>query len=329
MKKAVLTKACYLPEKKHIRLLLATFCLTLGVYFSFPERGFAATFPLMFLFSFVAGFFDCPILFFPLVGGAIALFYGVMASFSDPFSFAVVSALLALCGAFGARAILRLKAKRKIVMGLGFVLVLAIGTLLPLFFVGTPIAYRQEKQKAEEYLSEHYPDQTFGDMIFYYDFRQKKYCATVSYDNEGNTLTSSLRFGEHVEDGFFSDYSRYVLMKRKTDLIEVFHQKEFSLITEEVELLVDRDQPVPGHYGTVSETLYPFTHFSVTFRDEKPDREEFADACRLVLLALREGGVEFGKITFYGLDVGNVLYRCEVTGDMNPEEILSQVKYQR
>lgn len=310
---------------KELRLLAATLLVTLGVYVAFPERGLIATLPLLFIFAFAAFFVYPELHMISLLGGGIALLYGVMANLPASLLFGVFGAVSALCGALCARAIRKASSEKKLKAFILFLLPLLIGVLLPLFFAGSPVSYLRERDEALSYLEKNYPDQTFSRVVFYFDPSEKAYRATVYYDNEGNTLSSDLLFASTVQDGYRKAYADYVLMKQKNELIRVFQEKDILVITDEAGLLLERSDPVPGTYGALSEKMLPLTHYTVTFREEKPERREFSEACAEALTALQEADVRFGKITFYGLDAGNVVYRCEVSFDTSADETLSFV----
>lgn len=323
-----MTKKQILPKGKmkgEARLLLATLLLTVGVYLAFPERGLAATFPLLFVFAFAAGFCYPVLWFCSLAGGGIALLYGVMANFPVPALFAVFCLAESFLGAFSVRLIRRAIAEKKVKTVALFAFLLVISLILPLIFAGTPFAYLREREKALDYLQKNYPDQKFSRVVFYFNPSSRDYHATVYYDNEGNALSSDLIFGTTVQDGYRKAYSDYVLIRHKSDLIRVFQEREFSVTTEEGELLLERSDPVPGAYGTLSKEILPLTCYAVTFRDEKPERRDFAAACGEALRALQEEEIPFGRLTFFGLDAGKVIYRCEVTQETKPEETLSLV----
>lgn len=311
---------------KYTPLLFATFLMTLGVYFSFPERGFLATLPVMLLFSFFASSLFPKIWFSLLAGGGIALFYGVMAYLDGPVFFFAVSTVLSLCGFSLARCIFSLKKGKK---GLKIALIalsLAVGILLPMFYLGTPVAFWQQKEKVENYLATTYPDQTFSRITMYFDRKEDGYQVRVAYPNGENTLTSNLFFNQKVEDGFFDDYSAYLLTRRKADLIEAFYSADLSVITEEGQVLLTQLFPIPGSYGVLDERLLPQMTFSVTFREEMPDRKDFAAACSTALTALQERGIVFDEITFFALDGGRVALRLPVRYDTDPATTLTQVQ---
>ncbi|MBR7165973.1 MAG: hypothetical protein IKD18_06815 [Clostridia bacterium] len=318
----------WLPEKKSVRLLAATMLVTLGVWFNFPERGLPATFPLLFLFGFLGSLLYPALWFTPVASFAIAFFYGSMANFSEAGEFALFSLLSGLFSALLATALRNLK-KSRIKYSVLFFLALIPGLLAPFFFTGSPADYVSHHRFANTYLEENYPEQTFDSMIFYYDREEKAYRAAVSYDNEGNTLTSSLIFGETVEDGYRADYAEYVLRRHSSKLIEAFQAKNLSVVTEADTLLFEREEPLPGTYGTLSEEILPKTAYFVTFREEKPKREAFRDAIAQALSALKEKEVVYGEITFYALDAGNVIYRCVATPELEEDAILAQITYNR
>lgn len=315
-------------NKGHLRLYLATILVTLGVYLSFPEMGFSATLPWMLLFS-AASFFLFPKLWFaPVASLAIAYFYGLMAALPDSVSFGFFSALFALCGSFCSKMFWKGLGNKKI---LSFVLCFAFlltGIALGSLYLGTPWEFLSQEKEGKAYLAETYPDQEFFDIRFHREYRKEGYRATVSYDYSGNTLTSELFFGEkgEVEDAFFTAFTDFLAEKQKTNLIEVFQENKFSLITEISSFPKEEMKPpYPGKYGQENEEWQKKMHFSVTFREEHPQRREFALACGEVVEALREEEVLFGSITFYGLDGGNPILRCRVLPDTPSEEILSLV----
>ena len=310
------------------KILIATVFVTLGVYFSFPEKGLVATLPVMFFFSFVA-WLALPEIWFSLAGGGVALFYGVTASLVDPALFAFISLIGALCGILCARFLYRFFGGSRWKNAALFLLCLAFGASLPLFYTGSPAAFERERERALTYLETTYPEQEFTDMVFRYDRQEKAYRATVSYPNGENTLKSDLVFKDPVEDGYLADYGEYVLIRHKAAVIEAFLDKDLSVITDEGSLLIGPGEPVPGRYGELDESILPLTHFCVTFREEKPDRMDFADSIAEALNALSEKDVTFGKITFYALDAGNVVYRCDVLPDTPTDRILSLITYNR
>ncbi len=316
----------HLPQKKNTLLVVATLLITFGVYFSFPYRGIAATFPLMFLFSFLGAKVYPNFLFCSFASFGIGIFYGMMAALPDPFTFGFVTLIVSFCGAFCGKNLISSLGKKQ--WGKTFLCLFftVLGIATPLFSAGLPTQFVAERQRAAEYLEKTYPDQTFDRMTFFYDLREKGYRANVEYRNGEGVLESELFFGrDEIRDGYFTDYATALLIKRKSELVRVFQKNEMNVITQEVEILPTKDGVVPGAYGQIPEEMIALTHFSVTFREEKPERTEFAQACKEVVAALKEEKVTFGALTFYGLDAGNTVHRCQVTWDTDPESILSLV----
>ena len=116
--------------------------------------------------------------------------------------------------------------------------------------------------------------------------------------------------------------------KRKTDLIRSFHRISASVVTESLAVLSqEQNTTLKGFYGSLDESVIPNMHYSVTLREEKPWRRDFAEECARLLSALQEDGVTFGKITFYGMDAGRVVHRLDVTFDTSAdmESLLANV----
>ncbi len=314
-------------QKKTVRLVLATVLISLGVFFSFPEKGLVATLPLSFLFYVAAGlvFPDARLLL--LAPPVISFFFGKSALLPDPFlygAFHFVTSLFAYLSSFS---LLRLK-KRKL-LSLLLAASLAAGLFLPTLYLGTPAAWQSAREAAEGYLAEHYPDQKFARIRLHRNTRDGSYRVLASYATETGTLTSTLTFSEDgVEDGFFKDTTAFMMEKRKSDLIRTFHRISASVITEGEDVLSEKKGSVlSGSYGQVDESVIEFMHYSVTLREEKPQRREFAEECARLLAALQEDGVTFGRISFFGLDAGNVVHRLDVdySTPADPETLLSLV----
>ncbi len=331
MKKNAVNWKNLLLGSKLFRVLSATLLLTLGVYFSFPERGLLATFPLCFLFSFGAFWLYSSLAFLSTGAFLIAFFYGMLSSFPAYPQFGVVAFLCALAGGLCAKGLRSLRGGKKLLFSLLFFFSLFMGMLLPLLYMGTPTAYLAAKDRATEFLKEKYPDQHFSQMVFYRENTKVGYLATVYYEYQGNWLSSQLFFGEEgVEDGFLTDYSLWMMEKYKSELIGILQNGSQAIMAESIGLLQnDQVQSYPGSYGVFQEAWIPWMHFSVGYRQEKPDRRDFALAVKESFDLLRQAEFDYGQITFYALDAGNVVYECCVTPETCPEEILALVRYAR
>lgn len=326
MKKLSLKKL--LPEQKTMRFLLSTLLLTLGVYFAYPIHGLAATLPLCFVF-FVFAYLVSDLLWVHLLtAGGIAFFYGLTTIFYDPFTFALFAVLSALAAAFAVKGAKKVFKEKKLLGLVSVLLSVALGILSPFVFSGTPMAYLEAKQDTAKYLAETYPEQSFEEVTLYYNLREKSYEAQVEYLFEGNDLTSTITFSEPVRDGFLDDFVSWMQEKRKSVLIDVLKNGTEDVVINSAGLSEKTPDGVfHGSYGSIGTEMEPLFHFSATFRDEKPERREFADACRSVMATMKESGFDYGSVTFYALDAGNVIYECTVNPETDPELILSLVKY--
>ncbi len=308
-----------------LRLCLATLCVTVGVYVSFPEMGFVATLPLLPLISLLTYFFFSKVWFIALLAAAISLFYGATANLPDPGSFCLVSLLASLLGALTGKMICL--GSRKKWFYLIALFALAVSVVPTFFYAGTPGTYLTARKEAEDFLAHRYPEQEFSQIRFHWDVRACHHRALLYYDYEGNTLTSEVFFeAEGVKDGFFHDYTQWMMEKRKSQFIALFQEKGHSVITQ-VETLSEPEEGAtyPGYYGSAGEEWLKTMRFSITFREEKPDRREFAEACSKVLSDLQEKELVFDRVTFYALDAGKVCYRCQLSFDSDPQSALSEV----
>jgi len=305
-----LQEECF--NRKNLRILCSACVITAGVYLSFPEKGLLATLPLAVPFYLGAYFLFPNVPFCFLISFAMAWIYGTMGLLPHPVLFAAVCALSSFLAAVCGKGICTFRNGKKGIWIPVAVLCLAASCALPFFYLGTPFAHSDAKNKIEDYLQTHYPDQSFSQVSVHYLLLEKGYRALVSYDYQGNTLSSELFFGDEVQDGFLKDFTDRMMEKRKNIMIEIFRKNGFSVITEVTGLYgYDSEQVLQGSYGTVDENIIPKMHFSVTFRQEKPDRKEFAEACSGVIQALWGERLDYGMITFYALDAGNVVSRCD------------------
>lgn len=326
MKKIQLQKL--LPDQKSVRYLLATLFLTLGIYFAYPMNGIVATFPLLYLASLLAYLMSPHLSVHLLTAFAIASFYSMTTAFYSAFFYGGYALLAALCAAVTVRCIRKLKEQKGILQILGLVLSFACGILLTFVFSGTPFGFSDATEHADSYLAKTYPEQKFREVTVYYNLREGAYAAEVEYLFEGNDLSSTVIFGEKVKDGFLDDFVSWMQEKRKSVLIDALKTGSEDVVVDSSGLAEKTPDGVfHGSYGSLGNEMEPLFHFTATFREEKPDRRDFADACRAVMETLKQNGFDYGSITFHGLDVGNVIYTCTVTPDTDPELVLSLVKY--
>ncbi|MBQ3075053.1 MAG: hypothetical protein IJC26_03205 [Clostridia bacterium] len=326
MKRMTLKKL--LPQQKTLRYLLSTLLLTVGVYLAYPIRGIVATFPLCFFFSVIAYFFTDRLWIHLTTAGGIAFFYSMMTDFYDPFSFALYVVASALLAAFALRLLRAFPKKKKLLIFLGLVLLIAVSALLSTVFCGSPSSFRKAEKDTADYLSYTYPEQKFEEVTVYYNLRNRCYAAEVDYLFEGNMLTSTVLFTEDVRDGFLDDFVSWMQEKRKSLLIDVVKTgTEDVVITSSGLTEKTSDGVFHGSYGSLGAEMEPLFHFTATFREEKPERRGFAEACKNVMSVLKENGFDYGSITFYALDAGNVVYQCTITPETDPELVLSLVKY--
>lgn len=326
MKKFTLKK--FLPEQKTVRFLLSTLLLTVGVYLAYPVHGIVATLPFCFLASILAYLVFNGLGILLATVGAIAFFYGLTTDFYDPFSFALFSVLSTLFAAFAVRGVCSFLKKKKFLPILSVVAFTAGAILIPFVFSGTPSAFLSAEKEAKAYFSTTYPDQKFEEITVYYNLRESCYLAEVEYLYEGNDLTSSVLFSEELRDGFLDDFVSWMQEKRKSHLIDVVKKSEEDVLIHSAGLAEKTPDGIfHGYYGKVGAEMEPLFHFSATFREEKPERRDFADACRSVMATIEENDFVYGSITFYALDAGNVVYECTVTPETDPETVLSLVKY--
>jgi len=320
----------FLPEKKTTRLLISTFLLTLGVYFAFPERETVATFPFPFIFSLFAYLSFSSLPFSVGAGFAIALFYGKMAGLSVFLPFAFYSAFSAFCAVLTIKGLKKVLEKKYAFLALS-VPFLVLGLILPLWLVGTAPARSEAEESVRGYLEKKYPDQDFSDLVVYYDCEKKGYSATAYYEYNGNVLDSPLFFRDgEIEDGFLDDFSGWMQEERKAELIAVLKQSANEIRVDSDALTSDpKEMTFRGSFGSVQAEMYPFMCFVVTFREEKPDDESFAAACREAVEFLREENFSYGEILFEGLDAGRVALRCKVTPETAPEDISSLIRHQK
>jgi len=317
-----------MPQQQTVCYLVATLLLTVGVYFAYPVHGLVATLPLCFVFALLAYFVSDRLSVHLVTTALIAFFYSLTTDFYDPFSFTLFCTLSALAGAFAARWIRAFSKGKKILLSFGIVGMIAVGILCPLLFSGTPAALLSAEKDADAYLSSTYPEQKFETVTVYYNFREQCYAAEVEYLFEGNVLSSPILFSEKVQDGFLVDFVSWMQEKRKSVLIDVLKKSEEDPVVDSSGLAERTPDGVyTGSYGSLGTQMEPLFHFSATFREEKPDRRGFAEACKNVMATLKENGFDYGSFTFYALDAGNVVYECTVTPETDPELVLSLVKY--
>lgn len=306
--------------------LLATLCSTVGIYFAYPLCGFVSTLPLGFLFFYLSFKLFRNLTVHLVTLGAIAYFYGLMTDFYNAFFFAGFAVLVGLLSAFAVKTVNKLpkdKTRPRIVR---FLIFFAVGTVLTFIFSGTPTGYLSAKKDTAGYLSKNYPDQKFEEVRVYYNLQKTCYAAEVSYLYKGNDLTSTIFFRQEVDDGFLKDYSLWLQEKRKSAMIEVLEDLNVKVESQGLSEKT-RDGVFHGSYGVVSSEMEPLFHFTVEFREEKPKREDFAEALRTAMTVLKENKFDFGSITFYAVDAGNLVYECTVTPETELEVVLSLVKY--
>ncbi len=314
-----------LPQQKTVRFLLATLFLTVGIYLAYPVHGILATFPVCFVFSVLAFLLnDCLGMHLTSAAG-IAFFYSLMTDFYDPFIFTLFCAASAFLAALTVRSIRALSKGKKIFLFLSLVVA---GSVLTVLLSGTPSSFLSAEKDAREYLNKTYPDQKFEAVTVYYNARKKCYAAEVEYLYEGNILSSSVLFSKNVEDGFLDDFVSWMQEKRKSVFIDVVKKSGEDVLINSAGLTEKTfDGIFRGSYGIFGTEMEPLFHFSATFREEKPERVDFADACRNVMDTMKEQGFDYGSVTFYALDAGNVVYECTVTPETDSELVLSLIKY--
>ena len=262
--------------------------------------------------------------------GGIAFFYSMTTGFYNPFLFTLFVLATTLFAAWIVRSLRSVLKERKFAWIPLAVLMLAASVSLPILCWGTPAGYRDALRDVEEYLSETYPQQKFTEKKVYYHFSEKCYLAELTYLYDGNPLTSTLLLSDPVEDGFLTDFVSWMQEKRKSVLIDVLKNGTEDVLVNSSGLSEKTSDGVfHGSYGQLGTEMEPLFHFSATFRQEKPDRRDFADACRSVMATMKEHGFDYGSITFYALDAGNVIYECTVSPKTDPEQVLSLVKYAR
>ena len=311
--------------KGSLWLLLATLLLTVGIYLAYPARGLAATLPLLFLFAIAAVFLWQKPLWLSLLGGGVSLFYGLFTDLTDPFLFAVFSSVTILLAGGSVKGFCKGTKEKKKPFLLLAILCTLLGLVLPLFYTGSPMAYKMEEKEVNAYLAETYPDQEFHRITLYRNAREKGYEVRVTYPYESAELESSLFFGTQVKDGFLEDFSLRLQEKRKAELIPLLKEADFSPVVDASGIA--EQNVFHGSYGEVGEEMKPLFHFSLTFREELPARRDFAQACGKVHRLLKENGFDYKEMTFYALDAGNVVYACTLTPETQEENILSMVHY--
>ena len=311
--------------KSSLWMLLATLLLTVGIYLAYPARGMAATLPLLFPFALTAVFLWQKPLWLSLLGGAVALFYGLFTDLADPFFFAIFSVATILLAWGSVKGLFRVIKEKKRLFLLLAVLCTLLGLSLPLFYTGSPLAYKQAEKEVKAYLATTYPDQEFHCITLYRNARKKGYEVRVIYPYESAELESSLFFGAQVKDGFLEDFSLRLQEKRKAELIPLLKEADFSPVVDACGIA--EKSVFYGSYGEVGEEMKPLFHFSLTFREELPARRDFAQACGKVHSLLKENGFAYREMTFYALDAGNVVYACTLTPQTQEEDILSLVHY--
>lgn len=319
-----------LPENETVALLLSTLLITVGVYFAFPERETLATLPLMYLFALGAFLFKPSFVFQTGATFAVALFYGKMGNLSFFLLYAAFCAVSALAAALTVWSVRRLMRKKYVYLAVALPLV-ALGILLPVLFAGTPASRGEAEEKVADYLKTKYPDQEFQELLVYFDPEERGYTVTAFYDFKGNLMDSPLflRDGE-VRDGFLDAFCGWMQEERKSVLISVLKKSGESFYTDAEPITTDTEDMVfRGSYGSIREETYPLMNFTVTFREEKPDRETFSEACREAVILLREAGFSYGTVTFRGLDAGRVALVCRVTPQTLPEDVSGLCRYEK
>ncbi len=329
MKQALLSLKAFFEKNKALRLLLATFFASLGVWASNPTHGVIASVPLQALCSALAMLICGRFALVVGIGLVLALFYASAIDLADPASFTLSCAVGAITGAVLPRLLYRiLKDKKKILIPLVPVC-LAAAIAAPLFFFGTPAAQNRAKDEAEAYLAKTYPDQLFSSVTVYRDRRENAWQAEVRFEHEGNTLSAPLTFGENgVKDGFRDLYAIWMLDVRKAQMIQALEEPPHALVFDSIGLTEEgkRLSVYPGTFGHLSEEMIPYMHFHATFREEKTNRRVFATAIEETLSAWKSLGLAFGQITFFAQDAGEEIYSCTVTPATDTEEILSLIQ---
>ncbi len=314
--------------KGSLGMLLATLFLTIGIYLAYPARGMTATLPFLFPFALAAAFLWQKPLWLSLLGGGVSLFYGLFTDLVDPFFFAVFSLATILLAWGGVKGFLKVTKEKKKPFLVLAILCTLLGLVLPLSYTGSPVAYKKVEKEVKAYLAETYPDQEFHRITLYRNAREKGYEVRVTYPYESAELESSLFFGSKVKDGFLEDFSLWLQEKRKAELIPLLKEAEYSPVVDASGLAEKAEQSVfHGSYGEVGEEMKSLFYFSLTFREELPERRDFAQACGTVHRILKENGFDYGEMTFYALDAGNVVYECTLTPETQEENILSLVHY--
>lgn len=300
------------PETSPYRLLASTFLLTLGIFFSYPLHGVAATFPVFFVFALGAFWVKKNFYFTVLVSAAIAAVYGIASVYDGALLFTVFIALSAICAVFTFRALASLFGGQKKKAYLLLFLLPAV--LLPVLFWGTPVHWYRAASQFRDYLASRYPDQSFEKLIVYRNAADGTWQCDADYRYQGHILTSRLSLMEdEIRDGYWTDYAEKSLIQYKPVLIESLSDCDsVSAVIEEEGLLYEQDECVWGVYGVDREENHAKMHFRITFRNEMKDRLEFADSCRSVLDELEKDGVIYGVVTFVAQDADQPVYRCEI-----------------
>ena len=307
-------------------LFLATILLTVGVYLFFPERGMLGTFPLLFLFSAAAyciypKFWQCV-----SICALASFLYGGMGKTPQLALFVLCSSLQTVFAAAFIKLGKKWLCEKKVKQGICCGLFLFAAILLPLFHSGTPFAYQKAYSRAETYLKETYPRQEFKDLILFYDPVEKCYRADVSYQNGEGVLHSQLMFtSDQVQDGFRQDYAIWMMDMYKAELIaQINSQSPHPVVLDSLGFTEEGQKfsSYSGSFGSLSEEMIPFMHYSATFRKEHSTRKSFIEDVKEMLAFLKEKEVLFGEITFYGQVQDTKVYACRVTPTTDAEEIL-------
>ena len=202
----------HFPETSPYRLLASTFLLALGLFFSYPLHGVAATFPVFFVFALGAFAVKKNFYFTVLVSAAIAAVYGIASVYDGAVLFAVFIALSAVCAVFTFRAFASLFVgqKKKALL----LLFLLPAVLLPVLFWGTPVHWHRAASQFQDYLAARYPDQSFEKLIVYRNAADGTWQCDADYRYQGHTLTSRLSLGEDkIQDGYWTEYAEKSLMQ--------------------------------------------------------------------------------------------------------------------
>ncbi|MBQ3866228.1 MAG: hypothetical protein II776_04945 [Clostridia bacterium] len=309
---------------------LSAIAAAAGAALSVPTAGPVSGLPLGFFLLVFACLFKTGVFTAPPVAAAVAAAFCWGLGVSSPWAYTLAVAASSLAAA-GLAVLLRRffgKAKKDRYLLLPAVLFLAVGAALPFLVCGAPWSQVSAGREARDYLETRYPDQTFARVFTYRDPVALAWRSDADFVYEGNTLTSTLLFGEKTEDGHLADRMALCMETRRSAFIEALREGEENVLVEPDGFSDELRQRevIPGVYGAYDPVLEPEMDFTVTFRREKTQKRDLALAVRDEMDLLASKGLTYHRITFVALSAGERVFTCAVTPRTEAGEILDLIQ---